>query len=304
MFSSTSAAPGRAKGTPSSSSRAACSDARDDQRGQRLGLGGGASARRRCAPRPCRTTGAGRTDHHTCVYSTIERCARGSRGSRRTPPRRRRRPGTPQRGNASGEGLRCGRSAARSRGRRGTASWPRSPAAAAAPGAGGRTRDRAVGAADADVDVQRERVVAPGDVVQPLLDAAVVLGVDDRAARGSRPTDACRSRRARRRASAASANRRRRWSRWRRERVVQVLAAARADLDLGGDQLAGDRLASTGSCRARRRAAPRSAAPGRASPGSRIANSSSIPTVKSVEASKALAGAVEVESPRRAAQVR
>ena len=46
-------------GTPSSTSRAACSDAGDDQRGERLGLAGGAPARRRCAPRPCRTRGAG-----------------------------------------------------------------------------------------------------------------------------------------------------------------------------------------------------------------------------------------------------
>ncbi len=39
---------------------------------------------------------------------------------------------------------------------------------------------RAVDVAHADVHVQAEGVVAPGDVLQPLLDAAVVLGVDDR----------------------------------------------------------------------------------------------------------------------------
>ena len=41
-----------------------------------------------------------------------------------------------------------------------------------------QTRIGAVGALDADVDVQRERVVAPGDVLEALADAAVVLGVD------------------------------------------------------------------------------------------------------------------------------
>ena len=39
---------------------------------------------------------------------------------------------------------------------------------------------RAVDVADADVHVQAEGVVAPGDVFEAVLDAAVVLGVDDR----------------------------------------------------------------------------------------------------------------------------
>ncbi len=39
---------------------------------------------------------------------------------------------------------------------------------------------RAVDVAHADVHVQAEGVVAPGDVLEALLDAAVVLGVDDR----------------------------------------------------------------------------------------------------------------------------
>ncbi len=39
--------------------------------------------------------------------------------------------------------------------------------------------DRTVGAADPDVHVHGERVVAPGHVLQPVLDPVVVVGVDD-----------------------------------------------------------------------------------------------------------------------------
>ena len=77
-----------------------------------------------------------------------------------------------------------------------------------------QTAHRAIGAAHADVDVQRERVVAPRDVAQALDDAAVVRRCRCCAARGSRPTDACRSSRARRRGWPASVNSRRRRSRW------------------------------------------------------------------------------------------
>ena len=55
---------------------------------------------------------------------------------------------------------------------------------ASSSGSTGRRRSHdahgAVDVADADVHVQAERVVAPRDVFQALLDAAVVLGVDDR----------------------------------------------------------------------------------------------------------------------------
>ena len=145
--------------------------------------------------------------------------------------------------------------------------------------------DRAVGAADADVDVQRERVVAPGDVLQPVLDAAVVLGVDDvllavvrqRVRAGRAERDAVRvGEREQPPARLALA----------RERVLDVLAAARADLDLA------TRSARPRSRRrARRRPAPasrRRSKRGTSSSvcGSRSANSSSMPTVRSVEASK------------------
>ena len=69
---------------------------------------------------------------------------------------------------------------------------------------------RAVGAAHADVDVQRERVVAPRDVLEPVLDAAVVLGVDDVLLAVVGPRVRAGGARARRRCSAASANSRRR----------------------------------------------------------------------------------------------
>ena len=101
--------------------------------------------------------------------------------------------------------------------------------------------DRALDVARADVDVQRERVVAPRDVPQAVDHAAVVLGVDvallavvgprvgagraqrhpARLGEGEEPV-----------ARVALAA----------QRVVDVLAAARADLDLAGDELAGDRL--------------------------------------------------------------
>ena len=102
-------------------------------------------------------------------------------------------------------------------------------------------RDRAVGAPDADVDVQAPGVVALGDPAQLLAQAGVVLGADDplvevarprmRAAGGERDPEALAERE---QAGAAFA--------LELHRLGEGLAAARADLDLGVDQLAGDRL--------------------------------------------------------------
>jgi hypothetical protein len=109
---------------------------------------------------------------------------------------------------------------------------------------------RAVESAQADVDVQRPRVVAPGDVLQALDDAAVVLGVDvvlgsvvgpgvgsgrpkrEPAALGEREESGAHL------ALAA-------------QRVAEVLAAPGADLDLARDQLAGDRGGEHGVLAAR-----------------------------------------------------
>ena len=100
---------------------------------------------------------------------------------------------------------------------------------------------RAVDVAHAHMDVQAEGVVAPRHVLQPLLDPAVVLGVDDRllAVVGPR-VRACRAQRdslrggEREQAPAALA--------LARERIVKVCAGAGDDLDLRGDQLSGDAL--------------------------------------------------------------
>ena len=101
--------------------------------------------------------------------------------------------------------------------------------------------DRPVGAADADVDVDREGVVAPGHVLQPVLDPVVVLGVDDvllavvaeRVRAGCAEGDAVvASEREEAAAGVGLAH----------AGVVHVRPGARADLDLGRDELAGDRL--------------------------------------------------------------
>ena len=142
---------------------------------------------------------------------------------------------------------------------------------------------RAVGAAHADVHVQGERVVAPSDVVEALVDPSVVLGVDDvllavvgpRMRAGGAERDAARRRRARTGAGGGRAGGR---------GVVQVLTPPGADLDLGRDQLAGDRIGEDGvvSAAASRSSSKRGT---RSSVrGSRTANSSSRPTVRSVDA--------------------
>ncbi len=137
---------------------------------------------------------------------------------------------------------------------------------------------RAVDVAHADVHVQAEGVVAPGDVLQALLDAAVVLGVDDRllAVVGPGMSAGGAERRAlrpgeREQAPAALA--------LALERVVQVGAGAGDDLDLRGDQLAGDVLVQQPG---RSSAAARSSSKRGTSSsvcGCRIENSSSTPTV-------------------------
>ncbi len=100
---------------------------------------------------------------------------------------------------------------------------------------------RAVGVAYADVDVHGEGVVAPRDVLQALLHAAVVLGVDDPLLAVVRPRvgpggaqrhAVLLGEREQPAAVLALAG----------ERVVEVRAGAGDDLDLAGDQLAGDVL--------------------------------------------------------------
>ena len=150
-----------------------------------------------------------------------------------------------------------------------------------------QTRHRAVDVADADVDVQRERVVAPRDVLQPLDDPAVVLGVDvgllavvgprvrpGRAERDAVGGDEARTAGCARRAGLAIAS----WkSSPRPERISisdSISSPAMACASTGS-------LASAALRSSSKRGTRSSVS------GSRIANSSSIPTVKSVEAAKA-----------------
>ena len=145
--------------------------------------------------------------------------------------------------------------------------------------------DGAVGAADPHVHVQAEGVVAPGHVLQPVLDPVVVVRVDHRLVlpRAPRVRGRGRQQRALARGQGEQAGAVLALA---GQRVGQVGAAAGGDLDLGLDQLAGHRLGQHRVRPGRRRAAPRTAAPGPASAGSRMPNSSSMPTVKSSEASK------------------
>ena len=102
-------------------------------------------------------------------------------------------------------------------------------------------RDRAVGALDADVDVQAEAVVAPDDVAENLVVAAVVRRVDDALllprAPGMRAGGAEGDVEARgqlQQLPAALGHR--------RGRLCEGLASSRAHLDLRGDQLADEVL--------------------------------------------------------------
>jgi hypothetical protein len=101
--------------------------------------------------------------------------------------------------------------------------------------------DGAIGAADADVDVDGERVVAPGHVLQPLLDQVVVGRVDDvllavvrQRVRAGGPQ----------RHALAGGEPEQPPARLvlLAPRLLVVGAATRADLDLGRDQLARDRV--------------------------------------------------------------
>ena len=210
----------------------------------------------------------GRTDHQTCVYSTIESVRdqerRGSRGRRPSSPKA---SGTPQRGkllvkicvraecrpeSIAVDERRVGRDRQQRRQHRAQ------PVADA---------HRAVGAAHADVDVQRERVVAPRDVLQAVLHAPVVLGVDDALLAVVGPRVGAGRRRARSPCAAASANRRPRASRWRAPRVVRSPRRARSG-SRSPRRSARRRSRPRAPGRpARRRAAPRSAARGPASRG-------------------------------------
>ena len=101
--------------------------------------------------------------------------------------------------------------------------------------------DRAIGPVDRDVDVEAEAVVAPDDVAQDLVVAAVVRRVDDPLLLPGAPR--VRAGRCERDAGlvgelvqllAPLADSRR--------HLVEGVAAAGADLDLGGDQLADEVL--------------------------------------------------------------
>ena len=139
----------------------------------------------------------------------------------------------------------CGPSAGPSRGRRDRASWLTRQAAGAAPDAAGRTRERRGRRAEPDVDVQAEGVVALRDVLQPLLDAPVVLGVDDRLLAVVRPwvcaggAQRCAATLGQGKQAAAAIA-------LPGHRVVEIGAGSGDDLDLRGDQLAGDALVQLG----------------------------------------------------------
>ena len=101
--------------------------------------------------------------------------------------------------------------------------------------------DRPLGPVHPHVHVQAEGVVAPGHVLERVLHAPVVLGVDDLLllpgaprvrARGAEQRVMARGEREQARARLALPG----------HRVREVVAAARADLDLGLDQLAGHGL--------------------------------------------------------------
>ena len=104
---------------------------------------------------------------------------------------------------------------------------------------------RAVDVANPDVDVETEGVVAPGHILQALLDAAVVLGVDDRLLAVVGPRMGPRRRQTRllpsregEQAPSALA--------LEGEGFDEGLAPTGDDLDLRGDQLARDRCGEQG----------------------------------------------------------
>ena len=100
--------------------------------------------------------------------------------------------------------------------------------------------DRAVGAPDAHVGVEAPGVVALGDVAEVALEAAVMGRVDDLLVEVARPRVGA----GRGQAEAVALRQREQPGAvlaLERCRIGEGLAAARADLDLGGDQLAGGR---------------------------------------------------------------
>ena len=179
MFSSIIRGAGSTNGTPSSTSRTACAmqaTISEASASDSCAVACASQIRTSTVPK----LKCGRTDHHTCVNSTIERVRiRKSMYSRYAgqPPNA---SGTPQRGKLLVK--LCVRAECRPavapvevwRVRRDRQQQRQHRAQAVA------DAHRAVDVADAQVHVQAERVVAPGDVFQPVLDAAVVLGVDDR----------------------------------------------------------------------------------------------------------------------------
>ena len=154
--------------------------------------------------------------------------------------------------------------------------------------------DGAVGALDADVDVDGERVVAPGDVLQPLLDAAVVLGVDDvllavvaervRAGRAERDAVLAGEREQPPARVAPGGRARRR----RRRRAPERISIS--------DEISSPAIdsASTGSAAPASRSSSKRGTSSSVS-GSTSANSSSMPTVKSAERLEGLARGGEVD---------
>ncbi len=241
MFSSISRGAGSSKGTPSSTSRVACAmQATISEASASDSCAVACTSQMRTSTVP--KLKCGRTDHQTCVNSTIELRAHEELDVLAIGRPAAERVGHAAAREALGEALRARR--------------VQTAVAPVEVGRVGRDReqqrqhraqavadaDRAVDVAHADVHVQAERVVAPGDVLQPLLDAAVVLGVDDRllAVVGPRVRAGCAERDAA--GASASANRRLRRSRWRASASLQVAADAGDDLDLRGDQLAGDAL--------------------------------------------------------------
>ena len=153
---------------PRRSSRGRLGDAGHDQRRQRRRTRRRWSGRRRSAPRPCRTRGAGAPTTRPACTRRSSACGRGSRRSRRRRAQRAEGVGHAAARERAREDLACGRECrprvaaveVRRVGGDGQQHRQHGPQAVA-------HRDGAVGAAHADVDVQREGVVAPGDVLQP-----------------------------------------------------------------------------------------------------------------------------------------
>ena len=237
------AAAGRANGTPSSSSRAACSTQATIRPRQRLGSRPPSAGRRRCAPRRCRRRSAGGpTTRPACTRRSsrvrdeeLDVVAVG-------------RPRAVGVGHAAAREAACVKVCVRAECRPESSPSRNGELAltASSSGSTGRSRSQtphgAVGVADADVDVQREGVVAPGDVLQPVDDAAVVLGVDVRllAVVGPRMRAGRAERDAVRRGEREQPARAR--SRWRASASARSSPRPERISISDGDQLAGDRV--------------------------------------------------------------